>query len=119
MCLYFQAEKSLNYFFHVLKELNPFTPSLAQVKAIKLPHYLPPSEVSERILIACYYSCSFFTKSYYSFTLQMGFHFMLYYHRYISKIVLLVPILLKTFIDTQFHCNQEAYVGTFSGRVGS
>ena len=41
-----QAEKVLDYFFHFMKEVNPFLPSLAQVKSIDLPGYNPPSKVS-------------------------------------------------------------------------
>lgn len=43
--VYQQAEKFLQYFFHVLKEVNPFTPSLFQVQSIDLPMYISPSKV--------------------------------------------------------------------------
>ena len=41
-----QSERILKYFFHVLKQINPFIPSFTQVKSIVLPGYTPPSKVS-------------------------------------------------------------------------
>lgn len=51
ICFVWQSETILKFTFFICKNLNPFSPSLSQIKSIQLPGYSPPSQVGITCMI--------------------------------------------------------------------
>lgn len=47
-----QSENNLKFIIFAMKEFVPHTPSLAQLKGLKIPGYVPPQKVSTANTIA-------------------------------------------------------------------
>lgn len=79
-----QAERILKYFFFFIRHIDPFLPSLAQIKSIELPGYAPPMQVSylDSFVVIIYVILCMHL---YSILLQRAFHFMLICLQQLSK----------------------------------